>query len=268
LIGYEPNAKSYRCYHRSSKQVFSSYHVRFIEAYEGPSPSSPDPPALPCPPLGSDTLSRQDATPASNCNQDTDHPFSVQAIPFHLPPTNDVSLDIHDPGALNIAIPPPTNPHDDQPDPDFGPPPPVPPVLPTQPPLSDEPRRSTRLAAKRIDLAVGVTRLSRLEEAIQQSRDSATSVAQNRLLRKTDKQPTQPASLPVTDTDPVLKLCDALNSLHLDHPYDETEVDRLDRILAVMASVPNTDFSNFDLDEPKTWQEAKASSYGPQWEAG
>ncbi|THU77641.1 hypothetical protein K435DRAFT_561335, partial [Dendrothele bispora CBS 962.96] len=32
LVGYERNAKAYRCYHRSTRKVISSYHVRFIES--------------------------------------------------------------------------------------------------------------------------------------------------------------------------------------------------------------------------------------------
>jgi hypothetical protein len=40
LIGYEPNAKSYRCYHRPTKQVITSYHVRFLESHEGHTPLS------------------------------------------------------------------------------------------------------------------------------------------------------------------------------------------------------------------------------------
>jgi hypothetical protein len=35
LIGYDPNAKTYRCYHRESKKVISSYHVRFLESHDG-----------------------------------------------------------------------------------------------------------------------------------------------------------------------------------------------------------------------------------------
>ena len=35
LIGYEPNAKSYRCYHRPTRQVISSYHVCFLESHDG-----------------------------------------------------------------------------------------------------------------------------------------------------------------------------------------------------------------------------------------
>ena len=35
LIGYDPNAKTYRCYHKESKKVISSYHVRFLESHDG-----------------------------------------------------------------------------------------------------------------------------------------------------------------------------------------------------------------------------------------
>lgn len=35
LIGYDPNAKTYRCYNRESKKVISSYHVWFLESHDG-----------------------------------------------------------------------------------------------------------------------------------------------------------------------------------------------------------------------------------------
>jgi len=35
LIGYDPNAKTYRCYHWESKKVISSYHVWFLESHDG-----------------------------------------------------------------------------------------------------------------------------------------------------------------------------------------------------------------------------------------
>ena len=34
-IGYDPNAKTYRCYHKESKKVISSYHIRFLESHDG-----------------------------------------------------------------------------------------------------------------------------------------------------------------------------------------------------------------------------------------
>ena len=34
LIGYEPNTKAYRCYHRPSGQIFTSYHVSFVKSHQ------------------------------------------------------------------------------------------------------------------------------------------------------------------------------------------------------------------------------------------
>ena len=39
-------------------------------------------------------------------------------------------------------------------------------------------------------------------------------------------------------------------------------------MLAAIADIPQTDLDNFDLDEPNSWNEAKASSYSEQWEIG
>jgi hypothetical protein len=44
LIGYDLNSKTYRCYNRTTKQVYSSYHVRFIESHETTSTMPPPPP--------------------------------------------------------------------------------------------------------------------------------------------------------------------------------------------------------------------------------
>ena len=35
LIGYDPNAKTYRCDHKEAKKVISSYHVCFLESHDG-----------------------------------------------------------------------------------------------------------------------------------------------------------------------------------------------------------------------------------------
>lgn len=44
LIGYDPNSKTYRCYDRSTKKVYSSYHVHFIESHNNePTTSDPAP---------------------------------------------------------------------------------------------------------------------------------------------------------------------------------------------------------------------------------
>ena len=41
LIGYDEKSKSYRCYNRATKQVHSSYHVRFIESHKGHTTAKP-----------------------------------------------------------------------------------------------------------------------------------------------------------------------------------------------------------------------------------
>ena len=48
LIGYDdPDAKTYRCYHRESKKVISSYHVRFLESHNGHTQPLPDTEEIP-----------------------------------------------------------------------------------------------------------------------------------------------------------------------------------------------------------------------------
>ena len=64
LLGYEPNAKAYRCYHRPSKQIITSYHVSFIESHQT-NTTPAQPPKIPTTPLVTvDSLS-------TNANQDT-----------------------------------------------------------------------------------------------------------------------------------------------------------------------------------------------------
>ena len=69
LIGYDPKSKSYRCYHRESTQVYSSYHVQFLESHH----SSPFKPALssspaspPSVPLPTPTIFQPLPTPSSD----------------------------------------------------------------------------------------------------------------------------------------------------------------------------------------------------------
>jgi hypothetical protein len=42
LIGYSPNSKAYICYHKPSRRVLTSYHVKFIESHQTvPKPLQP-----------------------------------------------------------------------------------------------------------------------------------------------------------------------------------------------------------------------------------
>jgi len=47
LIGYDFNSKTYRCYNRDTKQIYSSYHVRFIESHNDSNPNTPSTPPPP-----------------------------------------------------------------------------------------------------------------------------------------------------------------------------------------------------------------------------
>ena len=48
LISYELNAKAYRCYHRTSRKIITSYHVSFIESHQvALSPPHVNPPISP-----------------------------------------------------------------------------------------------------------------------------------------------------------------------------------------------------------------------------
>ena len=60
LIGYELNAKAYRCYHRTSRKIITSYHVSFIESHQvALSPPRVNPPTSPL------TQTPLDSTPAA-----------------------------------------------------------------------------------------------------------------------------------------------------------------------------------------------------------
>lgn len=41
LIGYCPDSKAYRLYHRSTGKVSTSYHVSFVESHQDTNPPSP-----------------------------------------------------------------------------------------------------------------------------------------------------------------------------------------------------------------------------------
>ena len=43
-VCYDKDSKSYCCYHRETKHVFSSYHIQFLESCDGHSPSPPEDP--------------------------------------------------------------------------------------------------------------------------------------------------------------------------------------------------------------------------------
>ena len=49
---------------------------------------------------------------------------------------------------------------------------------------------------------------------------------------------------------------------------NDSEVEKIDHLLATIGDIPQADLDNFSLDEPNSWEEAKSSSYSKRWEEG
>jgi Reverse transcriptase (RNA-dependent DNA polymerase)/GAG-pre-integrase domain len=244
LIGYEPNAKSYRCYHRPTRQVISSYHVRFLESHDG----------HPLPPLSNPQQSDLTESPTSQGIPDPDDDDDVINADHNSvkidPSMTNVNTDITD-----IIEAPSANQDDD--------------VVDAREPET-LPRRSSRIPIKMGDKSDGVTQSTRLKDAIQQSKESAQRLAAERLEKKSNK-PAQDHNIlpPIPDNNLVNQLCDELNNLRInDDIVHPSEIDQIDQTLAAIADISQADLDNFDLDEPNTWEEAKMSPYSEQWEAG
>jgi len=78
LIGYDSNSKMYRCYNKTMKQIYSSYHVRFIESHNNPNPSTP---SIPNPP----TSSTPDSTPPTLIHFDEEEEFLPKNLEDPIP---------------------------------------------------------------------------------------------------------------------------------------------------------------------------------------
>ncbi|KAJ3492393.1 hypothetical protein NLJ89_g11253 [Agrocybe chaxingu] len=122
LIGYDEKSKTYRCYDKKTQQVYSSYHVRFIESHDEPFLRyNPEPKPTSIPTSLHDVV--QSATP----------------IPiYHDPEEEEEFL------PLNTSAPLPAQP----------------PQHPVDPPPAQgqqDPRRSARIAQNEADKAAGIT---------------------------------------------------------------------------------------------------------------
>jgi Reverse transcriptase (RNA-dependent DNA polymerase)/GAG-pre-integrase domain/gag-polypeptide of LTR copia-type len=253
LIGYEPNAKSYRCYHRPTRQVISSYHVRFLESHEGHSPQSNLPQSNPPQSLNPLTMPN---VPETAIRDDDDDIIDTEKRSSGTidPSMTDVNKDITD-----IIEAPDTNQTDE--------------VIDAQPLNASTqilPRRSSRVSTKTVDKSEGIVQSTRLKNAIQQSKESAQRLAAERLERQTNNSThSRYNPPPPNDNNLVNDLCNELGNLRLnDNTIPPPEIEQIDRTLAAIADIPQTDLDNFDLDEPNSWNEAKASSYSEQWETG
>ena len=153
LVGYDTNSKSYRCYHRPTKRIISSYHVRFLESHEGhhPSPSqhtltTNNPSTL------SDIIDSAITTPITDSDEDsdldtrnrTDQPMITPITSDVYDPINQQTTDVDNPKNSNELAN-----------------------------ITDQPHRSSRIPIKTADKSEGVVKSSRLEETIRLSRESA-----------------------------------------------------------------------------------------------
>ena len=177
LIGYAPHAKAYRLWNPSSGHITNSYHVSFLEHLD----------TLPIPLLPGKTIDNNASASPSWDTTSEPPPSSVPIVPPPLPPsqpthppptasyriqppTTTVSVPPNQPPNLSSSLrpPPPSPPHNpasppnnhpsppiDQSTPPPDPPNPSPPLEPhTPPPPSPptQPRRSSRIAARRAAL--------------------------------------------------------------------------------------------------------------------
>ena len=234
LIGYEPNSKSYRCYHHASGKVISSYHVRFLESHDGHPliPPSIDP-----------------APTSENGTQITSEPTTLQEIRdsstiFPLP--NTVTLD-DDLDPYSNSILPHSNAPVDPPTPQARPDVHTPLVIQPEPqappiPVQETRRRSTRTQAPKEDP---------VQRAVRESRASATRVHQAR----ENNQPAfwnirNPAPAIDSDSEEELEVADALQATALPGVFPVVDIDP--------AAGP---------EDPRNLREAQNSPYWPQWEA-
>jgi hypothetical protein len=254
LIGYDTNSKSYRCYHRPTKRVISSYHVRFLESHEGHNP-------LPKPMLITNNLSTLsdiiDSATNTPINDSEEHPdldldTGNKTNPPVMPinknsnvndPINDQAVDAGD--SQNNKTDKPTC-------------------------VPDQPRRSARVPTKPKDKSEGVLKSSHLEDAIRQSKESVErKVAERQGQQAKRLEPQLNSTNNNTNDQAIADLCNAVNRLAIDDgTVNSEEAKRIDDALAAISDIPQTDLENFDLNEPNSWDETKSSSYSEQWEMG
>jgi len=229
LIGYGHNSKTYRCYNRTTKQVYSSYHVQFIESHEDERLRYPN-------------LAPPDTEP---------FPSSVQEIAAgatDTPTYYDVSAEEENlPADHTAPIPPP-----------------VPVPIPINPVPDDAPRRSSRFA--NADQNRGGP--SRLERAVQDSTEAGTRLQTARLERRRDlaaiREEEQRNDPKIVERAAVEELAQLFNNLEIAALGNKNQ--RVEHILAAISDNLNIDPSTFNFDDdPKSWPEAEASVDAEKW---
>jgi transposase InsO family protein len=250
LIGYDLKSKSYRCYHRGNRQIYSSYHVRFIESHEEPQVHDAPEPAVPTTPSSLAEISNQ-ATASPIHFDDTNEDA--------LPPNRRDPLPATDPEPEQI-LPLPAN----VPEPEIG-------NLNLNPPAT--PRRSTRVAnaavdkkASRMDQVrqeVAESRQRKEEQRTEKRRKRLEDIRQEELRnepsaidREARENLYHPGETRVID-DPMEEVAQVFKHLSLDDKDVETS-ERIDRILSTIAETSNIDPQSFAPgSEPKDWADSQ-----------
>jgi hypothetical protein len=225
LIGYDPKAKTYRCYDRRSGNIYSSYHVRFLESHDGHPPHPIDLP--------------KDAEPS--------HPPSLQEI---------IDTAIIKPLAMDDEQPQIPLPQDD----DEPPPEPAPAA-----PLLNEPRRSSRIPIPTVKSNPNNPPQTRTEKAVQESKESAERVKAARderrqMIQDLHNEPEPDPAL--ADQAAIAELRELFKGLDLGDIGENIDHDRIFSAISEAGSI-DPSLLEFE-DEPKTWNEAKESADAKQ----
>jgi transposase InsO family protein len=243
LIGYDLKSKSYRCYNRSTRQIYSSFHVRFIESHENSSPSqistSSDPNDAPIP---------------SSISEITESATSSPIEPDDTSDEDILPANPHDPIPIPITHAPVNQPNP-QPDPLV-------------------PRRSSRIAlapppgerVPRLEKArreVEQSRLRRDEERAERKRKRLEDIRQEELRNnpETIDQVARENLCELGDTrvidDQIEDVSRVFKHLSLDDKNAEP-TERLDKIFAAIADTSNINPCSFGPgDEPKDWPDSQ-----------
>ena len=222
LIGYNNDSKTYRCYHRETKRVFSSYHVQFLESCDGHSPTLPE--VL----TEATTLKSivKSATPTPIFfDEDEEELLPPINPPLNLPNADPIPR-ANSPDIIPKAVDIPQN-------------------VPTLP-EETIPRRSSRIAEK-----PPTSGPSRLERAVQESTDAAVRLKATRAERKKtlqDIQEEETCNVPQVVKDAAVKeLCQAFGTLNL----REGKVEQFDQVLSAISEMTKIDPSTLEFeDEP------------------
>lgn len=154
LIGYDINSKAYRCYERSTRKVYSSYHVKFIESHQ--------------------TMT---SLPAQETEELSEHP-SIDVImkeshPYPTAQSFDEEEPIKIPGVKNLVQVS-----------DHGAEQIMPVDAPVLIPEPIAPRRSSRTSIPTQKAALDNQTETRTEKAVRESRESAERVREARTVRR------------------------------------------------------------------------------------